>query len=71
MTDSTQIETVFDYMVVNINSQMEPEEVVSLYGHLTIKKLLEDYSDDNDSDNDWFLNSKKLSNIEVYIKKLA
>ena len=52
MTDPTQNESVFDYMVVKINSQLEPEEVVSLYGHLTIKKLLEDYSDDNDSDND-------------------
>ena len=51
MTDSTQIETVFDYMVVNINSQMEPEEVVSLYGHLTIKKLLEEYTDRENSGN--------------------
>ena len=52
MTDSTQIETVFDYMVVKINSQLEPEDVIEQYGHLTIKKLLEEYSDREDSDND-------------------
>ena len=71
MTDSTQNESVFDNMVVKINSQLEPEDVIKQYGHLTIKKLLEDYSDDNDSDNDWFLNPKKLSDIEVYIKKFG
>jgi len=46
MTDSTQNESVFDNMVVKINSQLEPEDVIKQYGHLTIKKLLEDHSDE-------------------------
>ena len=52
MTDPTQNESVFDYMVVKINSQMEPVDVIKQYGHLTIKNLLEDYSEDNNSDSD-------------------
>ena len=52
MTDSTQNESVFANMVVKINSQLEPEDVIKQYGHLTIKKILEEYTDRENSDND-------------------